>query len=126
MKKYNFFICKFLPILSIVLILFTFICTSSFAAFDVKYNDTTYHFPDLPEEVNGHQYVITTDGKNGQQLFIFPNSDSNTKLYLVVHPSWGNYISSDKDNFETSIIYYTLRNSEWTNRRYISELFFKW
>lgn len=71
-NKDNFFTHKFLPILSLVLIVFTLFCTSCFATSDVTSNVTAYggNFPNdlenLPEYQSGvyYYYAFSYDTSN--------------------------------------------------------------
>ncbi|MFR8104699.1 MAG: hypothetical protein ACLU8F_06500 [Clostridia bacterium] len=100
---------RILPILFVFLFCIFLFTTSCFASFDFTYDNTDYSFPDLPSDINNKLYVITSPGYNGQQLFIFADSDLNSSLYHCK----STYLSINRDNYASNIIIYTYDGSSW-------------
>lgn len=60
-EKNNFFTHKFLPILSIILLILFVFTTNCFASFNFSCDDVDYSFPDLPEDISNYYIIFKND-----------------------------------------------------------------
>lgn len=108
----NIFKNKLFIIISLFIILVTFISSSCFASFDFNYNNTDYSFPDFEDILNNLNYNtvsyiigygdINNNIKNKYKLFIF-NADisSYSNIYLKQSSNSGDqfvYLYGDLNN----------------------------
>lgn len=109
--KNNFLTHKFLPVLSLFLLVLFLLCSSSFASDTYTYtyvkDDITYNFYNLPVDISTYEYVFYNNFNNNiyfshEKIYISGNYDS-TRYYIKCSSDWYCFYGMDGGSIQDGV-----------------------